>query len=200
MKQIFKKIFLIGAMLIFTQSIAADEQTDLKEHFLTKIDEVIVIVEDKNLSIDERNSNIISVLTPMFDFELMAKLSLGKVWKKLPKTDKKKFVNLYVKRMEKSYSSKVDSYNNEKVEVNKIEQPKKNRILLITDLVSKEDSLEIVYKYYKPRKPKSEKDSWLVYDVEIKGVSILKADKAQFKEFLQTKSITELMDVLVEKQ
>ncbi|MCK4738111.1 MAG: ABC transporter substrate-binding protein, partial [Sulfurimonas sp.] len=188
-KQIFKKLLLIGVMLVFTQNLAADEQTDLKEHFLTKIDEVIVIVENKNLAIDERNGDIISVLTPMFDFELMAKLSLGKAWKKVPKDDKQKFVDLYVERMEKSYSSKVDSYNNEKVEVTKIEQPKKNRIRLITDLVSTNDSLEIVYKFYKPKKPKEAKDNWLVYDVEIKGVSILKADKAQFKEFLQTKSI-----------
>lgn len=199
MKQIFKKLLLIGVMLVFTQNLAADEQTDLKEHFLTKIDEVIVIVENKDLEIDERNSDIIGVLTPMFDFELMAKLSLGKAWKKVPNDDKQKFIDLYVKRMEKSYSSKVDSYNNEKVEVKKIEQPKKNRIKLITDLVSINDSLEIVYKYYKPRKPKEAKDSWLVYDVEIKGVSILKADKAQFKEFLQTKSIHDLMDVLVAK-
>lgn len=198
-KQIFKKLLLIGVMLVFTQNLAADEQTDLKEHFLTKIDEVIVIVENKNLAIDERNGDIISVLTPMFDFELMAKLSLGKAWKKVPKDDKQKFVDLYVERMEKSYSSKVDSYNNEKVEVTKIEQPKKNRIRLITDLVSTNDSLEIVYKFYKPKKPKEAKDNWLVYDVEIKGVSILKADKAQFKEFLQTKSIHDLMDVLVDK-
>ena len=199
MKQIFKKLLLIGVMLVFTQNLAADEQTDLKEHFLTKIDEVIVIVENKDLAIDERNGDIISVLTPMFDFELMAKLSLGKAWKKVPKDDKQKFVDLYVERMEKSYSSKVDSYNNEKVEVTKIEQPKKNRIRLITDLVSTNDSLEIVYKFYKPKKPKEAKDNWLVYDVEIKGVSILKADKAQFKEFLQTKSIHDLMDVLVDK-
>ncbi|MCK4776943.1 MAG: ABC transporter substrate-binding protein [Actinomycetia bacterium] len=194
-----KKILLTCVMLLLTQSLQADEQTDLKEHFLTKIDEVILIVEDKALTKDKRNTDIISVLTPMFDFELMAKLSLGKAWKKVPKDDKQKFIDLYVKRMEKSYSSKVDSYNNEKVEVTKIEQPKKNRIRLITDLVSTNDSLEIVYKYYKPKKPKNQKDSWLVYDVEIKGVSILKADKAQFKEFLQTKSIHDLMDVLVDK-
>ena len=194
-----KKILLTCVMLLLTQSLQADEQTDLKEHFLTKIDEVILIVEDKALTKDKRNTDIISVLTPMFDFELMAKLSLGKAWKKVPKDDKQKFIDLYVKRMEKSYSSKVDSYNNEKVEVTKIEQPKKNRIRLITDLVSTNDSLEIVYKYYKPKKPKEAKDNWLVYDVEIKGVSILKADKAQFKEFLQTKSIHDLMDVLVDK-
>ncbi|MCW8894317.1 ABC transporter substrate-binding protein [Sulfurimonas sp.] len=199
MKTILKKILFVSAMLIFTQSLGANEQDDVKERFLTNIDKVILIVEDKSLSKKQRNANIINVLTPMFDFELMAKLSLGKIWRTLDSEDQKKFVNLYVERMEKSYSSKVDSYNNEKVEVKKIEQPKDNRIALVTDLIGNDESLEIVYKYYKPKKPISQKDTWLVYDVEIKGVSILKADKAQFKEFLQTKSIHELMAVLVEK-
>ena len=79
----------------------------------------------------------------------------------------------------------------------KIRQPKKNRIYLETDLVSKDENLGIVYKFYKPKKRDEDKDLWLIYDVEIMGVSILKADKAQFKEFLQTKSVKDLMDVLV---
>ncbi len=194
-----KNFLLTCITLIFVQTLSADEQSDLKEHFLNKIDSVIVIVENKTLEKDKRNSEIINVLTPMFDFELMAKLSLGKAWKKLPEKDQSKFVDLYVKRMENSYSSKVDSYDNEKVEVTDILQPKKSRISLVTDLIGKNDSLKIVYKYYKPKKPKEGKDSWLVYDVEIKGVSILKADIAQFKEFLQTKSIDELMAVIAEK-
>lgn len=195
-----KNILFTCITLIFVQTIQANEQTDLKKHFLNKIDEVITIVENKTLTKDVRNSDIISVLTPMFDFELMAKLSLGKTWKTLPNQDKKKFVDLYVKRMENSYSSKVDSYNNEKVEVKKILQPKNNRIALVTDLIGKNDSLEIVYKFYKPKEQIIDKDIWLVYDVEIKGVSILKADIAQFKEFLQTKNINDLMAVLVDKQ
>ena len=56
--------------------------------------------------------------------------------------------------------------------------------------------MEIVYKFYKPKKPISGKDKWLIYDVEILGVSILKTDKAQFREFLQTKTIFELMKEL----
>jgi phospholipid transport system substrate-binding protein len=129
----------------------------------------------------------------------MAKLSLGKVWKKLNKSDKKQFVKLYVERMKQSYSSKIDAYSDEKVEVIKIKQPKSNRIELITDLVSKNDKLEISYKYYKPKKQKNGKDRWLVYDVIIIGISILKTDKAQFKEFLQTKTIDDLMEKLIKK-
>ncbi len=196
MKSMFKFFLLVWSLLIFTQSLVANEQVDLKNHFLNKIDEVVVVVEDKTLSTVSRNENIVNVLTPIFDFELMAKLSLGKGFKKLSTSDKKRFTKLYVKRMEQSYSSKLDAYNNEKVEVKEIKQPKKNRIFLVTDLVNGDEKLEIVYKFYKPRKQMDGKYSWLIYDVEILGVSILKTDKAQFREFLQTKSISELMDVL----
>ena len=50
-----------------------------------------------------------------------------------------------------------------------------------------------------PKDKVRNKDKWLIYDVEILGVSILKTDKAQFKEFLQTKSISELMDALAKQ-
>lgn len=200
MTKAIKKILTAGIMLIFAHSLAASEQTELRDHFLAKIDEVIVVVKDKKLTKDKRNSDIIEILTPMFDFELMAKLSLGSGWKTLSDKDKEMFVKLYVERMKKSYSSKIDAYENEKVDVKKIEQPKDNRIALVTDLVSDKESFGIVYKFHKPKEQNSKKDSWLIYDVEILGVSILKTDMAQFKEFLQTKTITELMAVLAEKQ
>ncbi|MEA2090892.1 MAG: ABC transporter substrate-binding protein [Campylobacterota bacterium] len=197
MKNILKFFLLVCSFSLFTQSLAANEQVDLKNHFLNLVDRVVIVTQDKNLSKDKRNSDILEVLSPTFDFKLMAKLSLGKrAYKKLDTSEKNKFTELYVKRMEKSYSSKLDSYSNEKVEVKEIKQPKKNRIFLVTDLVNSDEKLEIVYKFYKPKKHVDAKDDWLIYDVEILGVSILKTDKAQFKEFLQTKSIHELMDVL----
>lgn len=199
MKKIYKNILVLCTVLLFGQNLIANEQSELKEHFLNKINEVVLIVENKNLSKNDRNSNIVKSLTPMFDFELMAKLSLGNTWKQLAANEKNRFVELYVERMKQSYSAKIDAYKNEKVEVKKIEQPQENRIALVTDLVSSEQKLEIVYKYYKPKEKISNKDRWLIYDVEILGVSILKTDKAQFKEFLQTKSISELMDALAKQ-
>ena len=196
MKKIFKSILLASVMLLSTQNLFGDEQLKLKEHFLKKIDEVVLVVQNSKLDKPQRNDKIITILDKTFDFELMAKLSLGKVWKKLSKDDKKRFVVLYVKRMEQSYSSKLDSYNGEEVEVTRIKQPKNNRIALITNLVNDAQKLEVVYKFYKPKKKIPNKDNWLVYDAEISGVSILKTDKAQFREFLKTKTLPELMEVL----
>jgi len=195
-----KKIYLvIISLFILSQNLVANEQLIVKEHFLNKINEVIVIVKNKTLDKELRNSKIVNTLTPMFDFTLMAKLSLGKKWKQLNNSNQDKFVKLYVERMKKSYSSKIDAYSDEKIEVTKIKQPKSARMELITNLVSKETKLEISYKFYKPKNLKMDKDSWLIYDVVILGVSILKTDKAQFTEFLQTKTIEELMIQLQSK-
>jgi len=199
MTYIYKVVLALSMVLFFTQSLMADEQVALKKQFLTKIDEVITIVESKKLTKEQRNGEIVKTLTPMFDFELMAKLSLGNRWKDLSDAEKDKFVSLYVERMKQSYSSKIDAYKDEKVEIKKVEQAKEDRITLITDLVSKTQKLEIAYKFHKPKAPIATKESWLIYDVEILGVSILKTDIAQFKEFLNTKSIAELIDVLTKQ-
>jgi len=197
MKKIVRFFIVAVSMLILTQNLVADEQTELKNSFLNLIDKVFVITHDKNLSKDERNSNILNLLTPTFDFKLMAKLSLGKkMWKSLDLKDREKFIHLYVTRMKQSYSAKLDSNSDGKVEIIKVEQSKKNRISLVTDFVNSNEKLDIVYKFYKPKKPIANKDRWLIYDVEILGVSILKTDKAQFKEFLQTRTIYELMKEL----
>lgn len=199
MRGFLKKIVVVCMGLLFAHTLVAKEDVGLREHFLKKIDEVVSIVENKNLSKDDRNSNIIKVLTPMFDFELMAKLSLGSRYKELSSKDQDRFVALYVERMKQSYSSKIDAYKDEKVEIKKVENSKEDRIAFVTDLVSKDQKLEIVYRFHKPKEKKEGKDSWLIYDVEILGVSILKTDIAQFREFLQTKSINELMENLSKK-
>jgi len=192
----YKKILLLFLFLLSAQNAAANEQIQLQNRFLKKIDEVVLIVEDKKLSKDARNGKIVKALTPMFDFELMAKLSLGNAWRELSAKDAKKFVDLYVERMKNSYSAKIDAYEGEKVKIKKIQQPKSDRIAFVTDLTGKENRLEIVYKFYKPKTKIADKEEWLIYDVEILGVSILKTDRAQFREFLQTKSINELMNAL----
>lgn len=196
MLNVFKKVLAIIASMIFAYSLQADEQTELKNRFLNKIDEIITIVDNKNITKEQRNGDIVKAILPMFDFELMAKLSLGNTWKDLSQSDAKRFVELYVERMKQSYSAKIDAYEDEKVEIKSIDRPKSNRIAFVTDLVGKAEKLEIVYKFHKPGEKERDKEDWLVYDVEIMGVSILKTDRAQFKEFLRNKSIKELMQEL----
>lgn len=153
------------------------------------------IVKNKKLSNQERNDKIIEIVDPMFDFMLMGKLSLGKnVWRSLSKEKQEAFTNLYVERMKNSYSKKVDMYTDEKIIIYSASQEKYNRITLITHLVGSDGNTEVIYKCYKPEKALDGKDEWLVYDAIIVGVSIIKTDRSQFKEVLQSNGIDALME------
>jgi phospholipid transport system substrate-binding protein len=194
-----KKFGLILLLLGLVQFCFADDKSEVRGLLTTKINEVVNIVNNKTLDKETRNSNIVKLLDPIFDFELMAKLSLGKKWFTLSEKDQIKFVDLYVERMKKSYSSKLDAYSGQKIEVTDIDQPKSSRIVLISNLVTEDSKFEVAYKFYKPNKKLANKENWLIYDVEIQGVSILKSDRAQFSEYLQQHSITNLMQELAKK-
>jgi phospholipid transport system substrate-binding protein len=200
MKNRFIGIVALLSIVVFSNTLLAnEEESGIRKVFSEKLEKILQTVKETKLSKKQRNKKILDIITPMTDFELMAKLSLGKkTWLSLNKADQDKFVDLYVKRMEKSYSSKLDSYKDQKIEILSITQ-KKNRIFIKTEVVGDNESLKIEYKYYKPKKRKENKDRWLIYDVEIIGISILKADKAQFREYLKTKTITQLIVELAKK-
>lgn len=192
MKTVLRLCFIFILSLSFSK---ADEKLELKNKFLVKFDALVEIIKDQNnITKEQRYDKIIDLLTPMFDFELMAKLSLGKKWFTLTREQKEEFVKLYVNRIKKSYASKVDTYNDERIEIRDIHSPKSNRIVMFSDIVTDQKTIDIVYKLYKPRELKEDKEKWLIYDVEILGISMLKTDRSQFDEFLQTKDIKELMD------
>ncbi len=191
--KIIKLFLLLG---IFLQLAFANDTAYVEQKFQQKIDEVVSLVSDKELQKEERNGKIVKISDPIFDFELMAKISLGQKWRTLSKKDQDRFIELYVERMKKSYSSKLDSYSGEKIEITKIEQLRDDRIVLISNLVASDNTFEVLYKFYKPNGSNPNKLLWLIYDVEIQGVSILKTDRAQFSEYLQQNSIDDLMALL----
>ena len=189
------KVFLgVALFVLMTQSLLAQSE-EISKRYLQKANDVVELVKTKTLAEDDRNDQIIKVIEPLFDFRLMAKLSLGKKrWRTLSEEKKQEFTTLYVKRMKDSYAKKVNAYTDEKIVVRRSVQEKKNRVTLVTDLVGADDNTEVVYKYYRPKKRAANKDEWLIYDAVISGVSIIKTDKSQFKEVLREQSIDVLMD------
>ena len=70
---------------------------------------------------------------------------------------------------------------------------------------NKNNSFDVDFKFYKQNKDKDgniekpAKNSWLIYDVLIKGVSIIKSDRAQFNSILNRGAVNNLMDKMREK-
>jgi phospholipid transport system substrate-binding protein len=123
----------------------------------------------------------------MFDFELMARLSLGKKhWSGLSQDKKERFTELFIKRLKASYLNNFSMYTDEKVFFEPSVQVKK-KIHTPTYLVYKDKKISLLYKFYKGEK------IWKIYDLEIQGVSIIRSYRSQFSSILESGSIDDLL-------
>ncbi len=182
-----KLIYAIVCSFVFSQSVMADDRDAAEQLIKTSLDEVISVLQKKDLSTEKKNKQINEIVTPMFDYKSMAMLTLEKkYWPGLSKEEKGKFTDLFVERMKASYREKLTLYSDERVIYETAVQVK-NKIKIQTYLISKDNKISILYKLYHP------KGQWKVYDFEIQGVSIIQTYRSDFTQVLQNGTIDDLM-------
>ena len=188
---ILTAILSLCLLFAFVPSGVADEAAEITKMAKGKVNNIITYLRDTSLEKETRNKKIIDEVNTMFDFQLMARLSLGKKWKKIKKKQRKEFVKVFVKRIQRSYLEKLDLYTDEEVIIGDAKQTKKKRAVLTTYLVSEDDKKEMIYKFRKHKKR-----GWVVYDVDILGVSFIQTYRSQFSGVLKNKSMDELIEDL----
>lgn len=191
MKTLQKLAKLLLIISIFALSLNAIEENKIKEDMTTKINEIIKNLNNEDLKKDLKESNIYKIIDKVFDYRIMSKISLGKQWKKLSSEQKASFVKAFEKKLKLSYIDKLNLYTDEKIIIREIKKSKKNRIQLYTDLVGKTESFEIIYKFHK-----NKKNDWLIYDINIIGVSIMQTYRKQFSSYLKTNTFDDLVNTL----
>ena len=180
-------LIVVITLLLFSQSAAADDKSEIDNLLKTNLDAVFTVLQKKDLDQQAKNKEIVDLVTPMFDFKLMARLSLGKKhWSGLTQDKKKRYTELFIKRLKASYLKNFTLYTDEKV----IYEPSfqvKNKIHTPTYLASKEKKISILYKFYKTG------NDWKIYDLEIQGVSIIRSYRSQFSSVLNNGTIDDLL-------
>ena len=180
-------LIAVVSLLLFSQAAAADDKSEIDNLLKTNLDAVFTILQKNDLDQQAKNKEIIDIVTPMFDFELMARLSLGKKhWLGLSQDKKERFTELFITRLKASYLSNFNLYTDEKVLYEPSVQVEK-KIHTPTYLVSKDKKISILYKFYKAQK------NWKIYDLEIQGVSIIRSYRSQFSSILESGTVDDLL-------
>ncbi len=190
MSRLITKTLLLFALLL-PLSLQALTQDQIRPVMREKVDRIITLINDANLSKAERNKAIETEIDPLFDFTMMAKLSLGKkAWKKATPQERREYVRLFERRIKDSYMSKLDMYNDENITLEAPEKVKK-RIHLNSYIIQKGEKKEVLYKFYH-----SKKRGWVIYDVDVLGVSIIQTYRSQFAGVLKKGSMQQLLEKL----
>jgi len=166
------------------------DPNDPNELVRAKWDAVVKVLQAKDLDKKVKERLISKIVSPMFDFPLMAKLVLGRRhWPKLTTPQREKFTRLFTERLRTSYLEKIKLYTDEKASLKPAVQ-KKTTIYIPMQLLSKDKKIAILYKLRKVDK------RWKIYDVEIQGVSILLTYRSQFDDILRRSTVTDLLSRL----
>ena len=130
------------------------------------------------------------IFDSIFDYQLMAQLSLSKEYKTLSETQKKEYNQAFEQNLKKSFTDKLRLYKDEEMKVVGGEQTKNNRYNLKTSMVLDGKLNYIVFKFY------DNKGDWKIYDVDILGISVIQTYRSQFGDILTNADFQTLLTKL----
>ena len=177
-------ILLLMILPCFSGSVYAGEVT---ERIKITLEKVINILNDPELKKDEmaeqRKSVLHNVLKEVFDEEEFARRSLKGHWGGLSEKEKKEFTFLFTDLLETTYFDKIDTYvkeagNFSTENISYVNEKVKGRFAVVgTKIdVGSNGSLSVDYRMI------NKNGNWMVCDLVIEGVSVVKNYRAQFNE------------------
>jgi len=174
-------------------SVAGEPTEDVRK----TTDRIIAIVTDPGLKeadkAQEKSRQIRNVVDERFDWEEMSKRTLARNWKDRTEEEKKEFIDLFGKLLERTYLDKVEGYSGEKV-LYVDEKMQGNYAIVAVKIVTKQET-EIQVDYRLQKKGKE----WLVYDISIEGVSLVNNYRKQFGSIMTRSSFKDLIEKLKSK-
>lgn len=158
---------------------------------------VIAILKDPKLKAPDRKKERVErlkeVINPIFDYEEMARRTLGAHWRRRTAAEQQEFLKLFRAFLETVYSEKVDLYEGERAVFGReiIDQDYAEVESKVTN--GKGEESPVLYRL------KRTDGRWKVYDAVVENISVVNNYRSQFDRVITKSSFDELKKLLREK-
>jgi phospholipid transport system substrate-binding protein len=137
----------------------------------------------------------------IFDFRLMARMSLAANWNDFNEEQQKEFVTLFKDLLQQNYFDKIGKY------IQEIKKQTADSVVIKGQTVFSERKAEVrtVINYQDKDVPVKYRlvsypdKGWMVYDIYVEGVSLVQNYRSQFKDLMLRNSPGELLETLRDK-
>jgi len=187
---------MLGIVLCFSLGKAAFAGEPL-ELVKAAAEKAVAVLKDPKLKAPdkkkERIERLKEIINPIFDYEEMARRTLGSYWRRRTPAEQEEFAKLFRAFLERVYSDRVDWYDGEKVTFGRetIDQDYAQVDSTVTNAKGEESS--VVYRL------KRTDGKWKVYDAVVENISIVNNYRSQFDRVISKSSFEELKRMLKEK-
>jgi len=189
---------LCAFLLALALPARADDRVADATAFMSKtVDDVLLILNDKNLKSEERLPKLEAIALERFDFPRMSMLVLGKNRSQLSPEQLEEFKHEFKQSLANTYGKRLDRYtSNEKIEMGEARLESNKDVTVKTRVTggAAGDGVQIDY-----RLRPAEVNGWLIIDVIPAGVSLIQNFRAQVQEIVTQKGVSKLIETLREK-
>jgi phospholipid transport system substrate-binding protein len=157
-----------------------------------RVDEVIRLLEDPALkgNPEQRRASVRRVSETIFDYQDTARRALGRHWNGRTPEEQAEFVQLFADLLDRAYFSRIDQYQGEKVRY--VDESIEGSEAVVKTRIATSSGSEVPVDY----RLHLASGRWLVYDVNIEGVSLVANYRTQFNKIVQTESYESLVQKL----
>ena len=168
------------------------------DQLMQSVQKIQAILSDPSLKGDakgqERRQKLLDAIRARFDFEEMAKRSLGPEWQKRSPEEQKEFVRSFTTLLEGAYFDQLESYNGEKVRLVNERQDKDFAEVSTKIVNNKGEEFSLNYRL------QDNNGDWKIFDVVVENVSLVNNFRSQFNRVLAKSSYAELVKSMNQKK
>jgi len=155
------------------------------------IDAVLVVLNDKAATTEQKRSRIEKIAYQRFDFPTVSRLVLARNWQRFSKAQQAEFMEEFKRYLAVNYGNRIERYDQQQVDIVGERQEPRGDVTIQS--VVRGGEFEGATVDYRLR----ERDGqWLVIDVIVEGISLVSNFRDQFKEVLAHGGPEELLEKL----
>lgn len=174
---------------------ASQETPSPRVEMQAVLDQLITIVTenagDENATV--RRDKMRAIIEPKFDFQEMAKRSLGVNWKSISPAEREEFVDLFSGMLSRTYIGRIEKVQEDMVEI-RSETLRHPRALVKTIVTFDGGKFPLDYKLIYGN------DGWKVYDVIIENIGLISNYRNEFAGIIRKETFQGLLARLREKE
>ena len=141
---------------------------------------------------DETKEKLKEIINGIMDFQELSRLALGKYWDERTEQEKLEFVKVFQQLIRNSSVKKLEIYRADRL-VYEDPEISGTKAKVATIAYKKRKQVEILYKMHKIA------ETWMVYDLEIDGVSTARNYRDSFYKQIAKSSYKEMYEKLVKR-
>jgi phospholipid transport system substrate-binding protein len=158
------------------------------------VNQGVEILKNAKLDNQQQRSQVIDrlrqIVYPLFDFNEMARRSLGPNWRRLSPAQQKEFVAVFTALLEKTYADQIDLYDGQKVAYTG-ESIDGDYAQVDSRVIDKNgQTYSVVYRLHRVQ------GSWKIYDIVAEHISVVNNYRSQFNRVIAKSSIEELLKIM----